>query len=48
LPGLAWNHDPPNLSLCHNWDDRHMTTNPATNWDSVWRTLWPSWLESPK
>jgi hypothetical protein len=29
LPVLAWNHDPPNLSLLHSWDDKHMPLYPA-------------------
>jgi hypothetical protein len=40
LPGLAWNHHPPELSLLHSWNDRCTL---AVGWDEVLWTFCQGW-----
>jgi hypothetical protein len=40
LPELAWNPDPPDLSLLHSWDDRHIVGCHSIGWDVCWGVLW--------
>jgi hypothetical protein len=44
LPRLAWNHDPPKLSLLCSWDNSQVLQHPAVGWDEISWTCCLGWL----
>jgi hypothetical protein len=45
FPGLAWSHDPPNISLPHRLGWQVHATHPAVGWNGIPLAFFPSWLK---